>query len=50
MNFPAPKNAPELQRFLGRVNQLIKFTKDLASLTTPLWQLLQKKKKKNIWT
>ena len=31
LNFPAPANVPELQRFLGMVNQLAKFTPELAS-------------------
>ena len=30
LNFPAPANVPELQRFLGMVNQLAKFTPELA--------------------
>ena len=33
MNFPATKNVPEFQRFFDKVNQLTKFTKDLAKET-----------------
>ena len=41
LNFPAPANVPELQRFQGMVNQLAKFTLELASQTEPLRQLLK---------
>ena len=41
LNFPAPANVPELQRFLGMLNQLAKFTPELASQTEPLRQLLK---------
>ncbi|GFS12590.1 Pol polyprotein [Elysia marginata] len=40
--FPAPSNITELQRFLGMVNQLAKFTPELATHTEPLRQLLKK--------
>ncbi|GFR99768.1 Pol polyprotein [Elysia marginata] len=40
--FPAPSNITELQRFLGMVNQLSKFTPELATHTEPLRQLLKK--------
>ena len=47
LNFPAPANVPELQRFLGMVNQLAKFTPELASQTEPLRQLL---KRDSLWS
>ena len=43
----APTNVPELRRFLGMVNQLGKFSSNLAELTQPLRELLSKK---NQWT
>ena len=39
----APSNIPELRRFSGMVNQLGKFSKNLAELTQPLRELLSKK-------
>ncbi|GFS06428.1 Pol polyprotein [Elysia marginata] len=36
VNFPAPTNITELQRFLGMINQLAKFTPDVTSRTEPL--------------
>ena len=39
-----PSNVPELRRFMGMVNQLGKFTPNLADLTQPLRELLSKKK------
>ena len=41
-NFPAPTTITELQRFMGMVNQLAKFTPNLADLNAPLRQLLRK--------
>ena len=38
-----PTNVPELRRFLGMVNQLGKFSRNLAELTQPLRELLSKK-------
>ena len=38
-----PVNVPELRRFMGMVNQLGKFSQNLASLTQPLRELLSKK-------
>ena len=46
VNFPEPSNVTELQRFLGMINQLSKFTPELASLSEPLRQLL---KKNTVW-
>ena len=37
-----PKDVPELRRFLGMVNQLMKFTPYLAEMTKPLRDLLSK--------
>ena len=39
-----PKTPTELRRFLGMVNQLSKFTPNIASLTKPLRELLSTKK------
>ena len=39
----APTNVSELRRFLGMVNQLGKFSPNLATLTQPLRELLSKK-------
>ena len=41
-NMKAPKTKLELQRFLGMMNFLGKFIKDLAEITGPLRELLQK--------
>ena len=38
-----PNNVPELRRFMGMVNQLGKFSENLATLTQPLRELLSKK-------
>ena len=35
-----PSNVPELRRFMGMVNQMGKFTPNLADLTQPLRELL----------
>ncbi|GFO21951.1 hypothetical protein PoB_004845600 [Plakobranchus ocellatus] len=42
VEFPVPTNITELQRFLGMVNQLAKFSPELASQTEPLRQLLKR--------
>ena len=41
--YPAPTDKAELRRFLGMVNQLMKFTPNLAEITKPLRDLLSKK-------
>ena len=41
-NFPQPNNVTELQRLMGMLNQLAKFTPNLASITEPLRALLKK--------
>ena len=38
-----PTNVPELRRFMGMVNQIGKFSQNLATLTQPLRELLSKK-------
>eukprot|EP00731_Ephydatia_muelleri_P017556 Em0010g654a len=43
----APMNTTELRRYLGMINQLSKFTPNIAELTKPLRELLSKKNK---WT
>ncbi|KAL5500080.1 hypothetical protein EMCRGX_G011580 [Ephydatia muelleri] len=43
----APMNTTELRRYLGMINQLSKFTPNIAELTKPLRELLSKK---NEWT
>ncbi|GFO30891.1 Pol polyprotein [Plakobranchus ocellatus] len=47
VEFPVPTNITELQRFLGMVNQLAKFSPELASQTEPLRQLL---KRDSLWS
>ena len=47
MEMQPPTNISELRRFMGMVNQLGKFSKDLADYTQPLRVLLSKK---NAWT
>ena len=39
----APTNVSELRRFMGMTNQLGKFSPNLANLTQPLRELLNKK-------
>ena len=41
-NIEPPKTIPELRRFLGMVNQLDKFSPNLANITQPLRELLKK--------
>ena len=43
VNMASPKNVGELRRFLGMVNQLRKFSKNIAEFTKPLRELLSKK-------
>ncbi|XP_033733605.1 uncharacterized protein K02A2.6-like [Pecten maximus] len=42
VNFQAPTNVPELRRFLGMVNQIGRFTPNLAEHSKPIRDLLQK--------
>ena len=42
-DMPAPTNISELRHFMGMVNQLGKFSMNLADFTQPLRQLLSKK-------
>lgn len=46
---PRPRNTDEVRRFLGMVTYYSKFIRNLSSITYPLRQLLQKKKK-FLWT
>ena len=39
---PAPSNVQELQSFLGGINYYGKFIQDMATVTAPLYELLQK--------
>ena len=43
-NMPAPKNVPELRRFLGMTNQMGKFSSQLGEMTQPLRELLSTNK------
>ena len=45
-NFPVPQKVNDLQRFMGMVNQMVKFIPNLANLNEPLRQLLRKE---NMW-
>ncbi len=40
-----PKSVSEVRRFLGMVNQLGKFSSNIANLTQPLRELLSTKKR-----
>ena len=42
VNFPAPKDKLELQRFLGMINYLSKFIPNMSKLNEPLRTLLEK--------
>ena len=42
-NMPTPKNISDLRRFMGMINQLGKFSSNLAELTQPLRELISKK-------
>lgn len=44
---PAPRDVSELRRFMGMVNQLGKFSSQLATLTQPLRELLSKNREWN---
>ena len=39
---PEPKDVPDVRRFLGMVNQQIKFLPNLAEMTKPIRDLLKK--------
>ena len=45
-NMPTPENISELKRFMGMINQLGKFSSNLAELTQPLHELISKQ---NAW-
>lgn len=42
VDFEAPSNVPEVRRFMGMVNQLGRFTPNLAEHSKPIRELLQK--------
>ena len=42
-NLPTPQNISDLRRFMGMINQLGKFSSNLAEFTQPLRELLSKK-------
>ena len=42
INFPAPVDKQELQRFLGMINYLGKFVPNMSKLNEPLRRLLEK--------
>ena len=44
---PAPRDVPELRRFMGMVNHLGKFSSQLATLMQPLLELLSKNREWN---
>jgi len=43
----SPSNVPELRRFMGMINQMGKFSPNLAEITQPLHELLSKR---SSWT
>ena len=44
--FKTPENVPDVQRFLGMINQLAKFVPHIATITKPIRELLVKT---NVW-
>ena len=42
-NYPRPKNAKAIQRFIGLINYYRKFIKDFATIASPLTKLTRKK-------
>ena len=48
-NLPSPSCVNEVQVFLGKVNYYRKFIPKLAEIAHPLYELLEKNKKKFIW-
>lgn len=49
VNAPAPRNVTELRSFLGLVNYYGKFLPNLATLLSPLYTLLQKRRQANVF-
>ena len=49
LNYPPPKDAKQLKRFLGLSNYYRKFIKDYASIAEPLYKLLRKTSSGYCW-
>jgi len=45
LNWPAPKNVKEMQKFLGLANYYRRFIKDFAKIAAPLHTLVRKEQK-----
>jgi len=45
LNWPAPRNVKEMQKFLGLANYYRRFIKDFAKIATPLHVLVRKEQK-----
>ena len=45
LNWPAPRNVKEVQKFLGLTNYYRRFIKDFARIATPLHMLVRKEQK-----
>jgi len=45
LNWPAPRNIKEVQKFLGLINYYRRFIKDFARIAAPLHMLVRKKQK-----
>ena len=45
LNWPAPRNVKEVQKFLGLANYYKRFIKDFARIAAPLHMLVRKKQK-----
>jgi len=45
LNWPAPKNVKEMQKFLGLANYYRRFIKDFAKIAAPLHALVRKEQK-----
>jgi len=45
LNWPAPKNVKEVQKFLGLANYYKRFIKDFAKIVVPLHELVRKEQK-----
>jgi len=45
LNWPAPRNVKEVQKFLGLANYYRRFIKDFAKIAAPLHILVRKEQK-----
>jgi len=45
LNWPAPRNVKEVQKFLGFANYYRRFIKDFARIAAPLHMLVRKEQK-----